>query len=69
MNLQHVIGTSLIARIGFTMPTFTATLRFDGQAEYFHNAKASVLVASVLCALLGVLSIRIVASKKNNKSI
>ncbi|MBH0067761.1 Na+/H+ antiporter NhaA [Pseudoalteromonas sp. NZS100] len=69
INLQHVIGASLIAGIGFTMSTFIATLGFDGQAEHLHNAKTSVLVASVLSAILGVLYIRVVASKKSNKSI
>lgn len=63
VNLQHIIGASLISGIGFTMSTFIATLGFDGQLDHLHNAKTSILIASVLSALLGVLYIRIIASK------
>mgnify|MGYP000157661383 CR=1 FL=1 len=69
VNLQHVIGASLIAGIGFTMSTFIATLGFDGQPDHLHNAKTSILVASVLSAFLGVIYIRIIALKKTNKSL
>jgi len=68
VNLQHVIGASLIAGIGFTMSTFIATLGFDGQPEHLHNAKTSILFASVLSALLGVIYIRLIASKQPNKA-
>jgi NhaA family Na+:H+ antiporter len=67
VNIQHVIGASLIAGIGFTMSTFIATLGFDGQPEYLHNAKTSILVASIMSAFLGVLYLRIIASKQNRK--
>jgi NhaA family Na+:H+ antiporter len=66
VNLQHVIGASLIAGIGFTMSTFIATLGFDGQPEHLHNAKTSILFASVLSAFLGVLYLRILASKQRH---
>ena len=69
VNFQHVVGASLIAGIGFTMSTFIATLGFDGQPDHLHNAKTSILVASVLSAFLGVLYIRMIASKKHNKSL
>jgi NhaA family Na+:H+ antiporter len=69
VNLQHVIGASLIAGIGFTMSTFIATLGFDGQAEHLHNAKTSILFASVLSALLGVIYLRLIASKQPNKAL
>lgn len=69
VNLQHVVGASLIAGIGFTMSTFIATLGFNTQPDQLHNAKTSILVASVLSALLGVLYIRMIASKKHNKSL
>jgi NhaA family Na+:H+ antiporter len=67
LNIQHVMGASLIAGIGFTMSTFIATLGFDGQPEYLHNAKTSILVASIISAFLGVLYLRIIASKQNRK--
>jgi NhaA family Na+:H+ antiporter len=65
VNLQHVIGASFIAGIGFTMSTFIATLGFEGQADHLHNAKTSILVASLLSAFLGVTYIRLIASKKS----
>jgi NhaA family Na+:H+ antiporter len=67
VNFQHIVGASLIAGIGFTMSTFIATLGFDGQADLLHNAKTSILIASVLSAFLGVLYIRMCASKKNSE--
>ncbi len=66
VNLQHVIGVSLIAGIGFTMSTFIATLGFDSQPVLLQSAKSSILVASIIPAILGVLYIRIIAAKKHN---
>jgi NhaA family Na+:H+ antiporter len=63
VNLKHVIGVSLIAGIGFTMSTFIAALGFDAHPEHLHNAKTSILVASLLSAMLGVLYIRIISTK------
>jgi NhaA family Na+:H+ antiporter len=67
VNLQHVIGASLIAGIGFTMSTFIATLGFEGQPIHLHNAKTSILVASTISAILGILYIRIMVSKQRKK--
>lgn len=67
VNLQHVIGVSLIAGIGFTMSTFIATLGFDSQPIHLQSAKSSILVASVISAILGVLYILIFTTNKNNK--
>jgi NhaA family Na+:H+ antiporter len=64
VNLQHVIGISLIAGIGFTMSTFIATLGFDSQPMLLQSAKSSILVASAISAILGLLYIRFVAAKK-----
>jgi NhaA family Na+:H+ antiporter len=64
VNFQHVIGVSFVAGIGFTMSTFIATLGFEGQYDHLHNAKTSILVASVLSALLGLIYIRINAAKR-----
>ena len=66
VNLHDVIGVSLIAGIGFTMSTFIATLGFDSQPVHLQSAKSSILVASLLSAILGVLYIRFVAAKKHN---
>jgi len=64
VNLHHAIGVSLIAGIGFTMSTFIATLGFDAQPVHLQSAKSSILVASLISAILGVLYIRFVAANK-----
>ncbi len=69
VNLQHVIGVSLIAGIGFTMSTFIATLGFDSQPVHLHSAKSSILVASLISAALGLLYIRFVAAKRSDVPI
>ena len=63
VNIQHIIGASFIAGIGFTMSTFIATLGFDSQPEHLHNAKTAILVASVLSAIIGVIYIRLFSTK------
>ncbi|MCF8239051.1 MAG: Na+/H+ antiporter NhaA [Saprospiraceae bacterium] len=68
VNFQHVIGVSLIAGIGFTMSTFIATLGFETQPEHLHSAKTSILVASLLAAILGVLYLWFLSIPKNRKS-
>ena len=67
VNFQHVIGVSFIAGIGFTMSTFIATLGFDANPEYLQSAKSSILFASLLSAILGVLLIKYIAVKKAPK--
>ncbi|MFT5675979.1 MAG: NhaA family Na+:H+ antiporter [Paraglaciecola sp.] len=69
VSFQHIIGISLIAGIGFTMSTFIATLGFDSQPVHLQSAKSSILVASLISAILGVLYIRIFAAKKHNTSL
>ena len=66
VNFHHVIGVSFIAGIGFTMSTFIATLGFDAQPNHLQSAKSSILVASLISAILGVLYIRFFATKKQH---
>ena len=63
VTLKHVIGISLIAGIGFTMSTFIAALGFDGQPEHLQTAKTSILIASLLSAILGIIYIRVTSTK------
>jgi NhaA family Na+:H+ antiporter len=63
VDLKHVIGASLIAGIGFTMSTFIATLGFEAYPGYLQTAKTAVLIASVLCALLGFVYFRFILKK------
>jgi NhaA family Na+:H+ antiporter len=69
VNFQHVIGVSFIAGIGFTMSTFIATLGFDSQPAHLQSAKSSILVASLTSAILGVLYLRFIATKKHFASL
>jgi len=69
VGFQHIIGVSLMAGIGFTMSTFIATLGFDSQPENLQIAKSSILVASLLSAILGFLYLRFIPEKKNNTKL
>lgn len=69
VNFQHVVGVSLIAGIGFTMSTFIATLGFDAQPLHLHSAKTSILFASVISAVLGLLYLRLFSTKKQNNTL
>ena len=69
VNLKHVIEVFLIAGIGFTMSTFIATMGFGSQPVHLQSAKSSILVASLISAILGVLYIRFVAAKKQIMSL
>lgn len=58
----HILGTGLLAGIGFTMSIFIALLSFDDpllQAE----AKFSILAGSLLAGISGYLLLRVVAKK------
>ena len=68
VNMQHVIGASLIAGIGFTMSTFIATLGFDVQAENLLIAKTSIMIASIFSAIIGVLYILYTSTSKNDEA-
>ncbi|MFT6864249.1 MAG: NhaA family Na+:H+ antiporter [Akkermansiaceae bacterium] len=58
VQFKHVIDISFIAGIGFTMSTFIATLGFDSQPMHLHGAKISILVASMISAVLGLSYLR-----------
>lgn len=54
MKIFDVIGVGIIAGIGFTMSIFVANLSFSDR-EHLQVAKVSVIVASLLAAVLGIL--------------
>ncbi len=64
VNIKHVICVSLIAGIGVTMSTFIAAVGFDAQPEQLLMTKTSILFASILSAILGVLYLRLVSANK-----
>jgi len=53
MNTTKLIGTGLLAGIGFTMSIFISNLAFVSNDELIQSSKVAVLIASVLSALLG----------------
>jgi len=63
----HIIGTALIAGIGFTMSIFIADLAFKGQEDVLLSAKTGILCASFIAGVGGYLLLRF-ASKPEVKS-
>lgn len=53
MNTTRLIGTGLLAGIGFTMSIFISNLAFSYNPELIQDSKISVLIASVLAAAIG----------------
>ena len=62
---KHIIGTGFLAGIGFTMSIFITLLAFD-DADIINNSKLSVLIASVIAALTGLLTLKIFMKKGEN---
>jgi NhaA family Na+:H+ antiporter len=56
LTLRQLPGVAVIAGIGFTVALFVADLTFAG--DVLGQAKAAVLVASVVAAALGSLVVR-----------
>ncbi|WP_420578319.1 Na+/H+ antiporter NhaA [Ekhidna sp.] len=54
LRWRHIIGMGMIAGIGFTMSLFITNLAF-ANAELVKDAKISILIASLIAALGGVL--------------
>ncbi len=52
-NWAQMLGTGLLAGIGFTMSIFIALLSFKGHPEIQDEAKFGVLVASVISGFAG----------------
>lgn len=57
VNWSMILGSGLLAGIGFTMALFISSLAFKGDA-LLESAKLGVLVASVVAALLGLIWLR-----------
>ncbi len=55
VHIGHVFGAGLVGGIGFTMSIFIAELSFPSDAAVLEMAKAGILTASVIAALLGAL--------------
>jgi Na+:H+ antiporter, NhaA family len=64
LKWKHILGTGMLAGIGFTMSIFVALLAFKN-AEDIAAAKIAVMVASLVAAILGLLLLRMILKDKN----
>jgi len=60
---KHIFGTGLLAGIGFTMSLFISNLAFRS-SELLANAKAGVLVASLISGTLGFVFLSLLSVKE-----
>lgn len=63
INWKLILGASCLAGIGFTMSIFITNLAFGGN-ELIVSSKISVIVASSISAILGLLFLKIVIAEK-----
>lgn len=68
INSYHIIGTSFIAGVGFTMSVFIAGLAFYGKPVYIDSAKLGVLIGSVIAGLIGFLILRLGSTFTDSKA-
>ncbi|MGL6162669.1 Na+/H+ antiporter NhaA [Microbulbifer sp.] len=57
-SFHHIVGVALLGGIGFTMSIFISELAFPGNPELLVQAKAGVLLASVIAGVAGFLVLR-----------
>jgi NhaA family Na+:H+ antiporter len=58
MTNRMLIGIGLLAGIGFTMSTFIANLALETQDGTLDHVKLSIILASVIAAIAGVVALR-----------
>jgi NhaA family Na+:H+ antiporter len=63
VEMSHIIGIGLLGGMGFTMSIFISTLGFAGVPEMLVNAKAGILLASLIAGVCGFLWLRMLPSK------
>lgn len=63
VNFMQIVGTALLAGVGFTMSIFVANLAFYGNDLLLDSAKVGILVGSLIAGAAGYLVIRL--SKKS----
>jgi NhaA family Na+:H+ antiporter len=66
VSFMQIIGTALLAGVGFTMSIFVANLAFSGNELLLDSAKAGILVGSFISGLSGFLVLRF--SRKKTSS-
>ena len=64
LGWDHIFGTGILAGIGFTMSIFITLLAFD-EVQIVENAKISIMIASFVAGVTGIIVLRIINNKKN----
>lgn len=57
-TFQHILGVALLGGIGFTMSIFIAELAYSSTPELLNQAKAGVMLASLIAGIAGFLVLR-----------
>jgi NhaA family Na+:H+ antiporter len=57
-TVRQIVGISLLCGIGFTMSLFIANLAFPGRDAHLTESKVGILTGSLICGILGALTIR-----------
>lgn len=63
LKWKHILGTGMLAGIGFTMSIFVAILAFDNPS-YVATAKIAIITASLISAVLGLIYLNIILKRK-----
>ena len=59
VNFMQIVGTALLAGVGFTMSIFVANLAFFGNELLLDSAKAGILAGSLIAGVSGYLVLRL----------
>lgn len=62
-NWGHIIGVAMLAGIGFTVSIFVTNLAFN-QEQFTMVAKLSIFAASIISAILGLVTLRFIVKTK-----
>jgi NhaA family Na+:H+ antiporter len=63
LKLKHIFAVGILAGIGFTMSIFIALLAFS-EESFIDGSKIAVLTGSLISAVIGMITLRAVVSKK-----
>ncbi|GFZ33859.1 Na(+)/H(+) antiporter NhaA [Clostridium zeae] len=64
VNIKHLYGASVLGGIGFTMSIFVSSLSFTDE-EVLATAKMSIMVASILSAIFGLIVFKLIKIKED----
>lgn len=65
LSWKLIAGVGILAGIGFTMSIFIALLAFDNQ-EYIDTAKISIMIASLVAAVVGLIVLKLILKKRRH---